>query len=90
MATYREGSVGDTIQKLGGAYKVAASLGVSPPAVFNMMATGAIPARHYCVMLQICVAAGLPWRPPGWDSRIQLRVDPRRVAELVPQRERGA
>ena len=75
MSKYEPASVGDTVQKLGGAYRVANYLGVTPAAVFNMMAQNHFPERHHCRMLEFAVAAGLPWRPPSWTGTLELRLN---------------
>ncbi len=71
------------VRALGGPSVVAARLGISTQAVVSMMNRNAVPPRHDCKLLQLCVGQGVYWRPPGWDSRILLRAAPAALTKVL-------
>jgi hypothetical protein len=82
MREYPAGGFGDLMQALGGPAALGAILGVSDAAVYNMASTNKIPQRHHARLLQLAVARNHSWRPPAWDHRIQLRMDPRAMRDV--------
>lgn len=68
------------IEALGGPTQVADHFEMTKQAVSNWIIANEIPPSRHAAMLQLAVQAGIGWRPPGWDPRVQLRWNPDREA----------
>lgn len=64
------------VKDLGGTVELAALLGVTRQAVQNWIDANQVPPSRETQFLQLCVAKGIRWRPPGWSPHIQLRYNP--------------
>lgn len=60
--------VRELVKRLGGASRVAERCGVTPPAVSNWCARGAVASEHHLAVWQLAVEAGVDWRPPGAEG----------------------
>lgn len=64
------------VRDLGGPPVLAETLGVTRQAIQNWIDENRVPAARESQVLQLCVANGINWRPPGWSPHIQLRFNP--------------
>jgi len=64
------------VKDLGGTVELALLLGVTRQAVQNWIDANQVPPARETQFLQLCVARGINWRPPGWSPHIQLRFNP--------------
>jgi hypothetical protein len=75
-------SVQDLVARLGGPTQVARQLGVAVPAVCNWQARDRVPQARRLGLWRLAHAAGLPWRPPGFDG-----VELAPAAAPIPQQD---
>jgi hypothetical protein len=61
-------TIHNLVHRLGGPTKVAAQLGATVPAVCNWQARNSVPQAQRLAMWRLAQAAGLAWRPPGFDG----------------------
>lgn len=58
----------EIIGAAGGSTALASRCGVSSTAIYNWLAHGRIPARHWIPLWRMAKERGLDWRPPGTEG----------------------